>query len=119
MANTLTLNDSWDIYVDDARNIATVTDDYAIAQNIANAVRLFENDAYFERTRGVPYLTEVFGKKVIVSQSVVINRWRQAAMSVEGVTACEPQPTYDKDGRIIGGVITATTINGTNVQIEV
>ena len=40
-------------------------------------------------------------------------------MSVEGVTACEPQPTYDKDGRIIGGVITATTINGTNVQIEV
>jgi len=119
MAYTLLLNDKWDIHVDDAGNIATAVDDYAIAQNVANAVRLFENDAYFERARGVPYLTEVFGKKVIASQSVVINRWRKAAMSVEGVTACEPQPTYDKDGRIIGGVITATTINGTNVQIEV
>lgn len=119
MAYTLLLNDKWDIHVDDAGNIATVVDDYAIAQNVANAVRLFENDAYFERTRGVPYLTEVFGEKVVVSQSVVINRWRKAAMSVTGVTACEPQPVYDNEGRIIGGRISATTINGTRVQIEV
>ena len=119
MANTLMLNDKWDIYVDEAGNIATVTDDYAIAQNIANAVRLFVGDAYFEQTRGVPYLTEVFSKKTGVSQSVVINRWRNAALTVEGVTACEPQPIYDNDGRLIGGKILATTINGTNVTVEV
>ena len=119
MANTLMLNDKWDIYVDEAGNIATVTEDYAIAQNIANAVRLFVGDAYFEQTRGVPYLTEVFSKKTGISQSVVINRWRNAALTVEGVTACEPQPVYDNDGRLIGGTILATTINGTNVTVEV
>ena len=119
MANTLMLNDKWDIYVDDAGNIATVTGDYAIAQNVANAERLFQGDAYFERSKGVPYLTEIFGKKVVVSQSVVINRWRKAAMGVDGVTDCEPQPVYDNDGRLIGGRIAATTVYGTQVQIEV
>ena len=40
MAYTMLLNDKWDIHVDEAGNIATTTDDYAIAQNVANAVRL-------------------------------------------------------------------------------
>ncbi len=119
MANTLLLNDKWDIFVDSAGNISTVTDDYAIAQNIANAVRLFQNDAYFERNKGVPYLASVFGEKLSASQSVVINRWRKAALNVEGVTDCEPIPEYDNEGRIIGGKIVATTINGTQVQVEV
>lgn len=119
MANTLMLNEKWDVFVDDAGNIATVRDDYAIAQNIANAERLFVNDAYFERSKGIPYFESALGEKMEVSQSVLINRWRQAALSVEGVTDCEPQPKYDKDGRIIGGEIIATTINGTRVQVEV
>lgn len=119
MAHTLLLNDKWDVYVDNTGNIATVTDDYAIAQNIANAVRLFQQDAYFEQTKGVPYLASVFGEKLNVSQSVVINRWRKAALNVAGVTDCEPIPEYDSEGRIIGGRIYATTINGTQVQVEV
>ena len=119
MANTLLLNDKWDIFTDDAGNIATVPDDYAIAQNVANTVRLFVGDAYFDIQKGVPYLTEIFSKKTDVSQSVIINRWRQAALSVAGVTACEPQPLYDTEGRIIGGRIAATTVNGTNVTVEV
>ena len=119
MANTLMLNQNWDIYVNDAGNIATVTDDYAIAQNIANAVRLFVGDAYFEKSKGIPYFESVLGEKYATSQSVLINRWRQAALSVEGVTDCEPTPIYDKDNRIVGGNIVATTINGTQVQVEV
>ena len=61
MANTLLLNGNWDIHVDDAGNIATVTDDYAIAQNIANAVRLFVGDAYFEKSNGIPFFESVLG----------------------------------------------------------
>lgn len=118
MAHTLLLNQNWDIHVDDAGNIARVEDDYAIAQNIANAERLFVNDAYFERTKGIPYLESVLGEKTSVIQSVLINRWRQAALNVDGVTACEPQPRYE-DGRLVGGDIVATTINGTTVQVEV
>lgn len=119
MANTLMLNSKWDIYVDDAGNIATVTDDYAIAQNVANAERLMQNDAYFERSRGVPYLQSVMGKRQETSQSVLINRWRQAALQVDGVKDCEPQPIYDEEGTIIGGRIVATTDNGTEIQVEI
>ena len=119
MANTLLLNGNWDIHVDDAGNIATVTDDYAIAQNIANAVRLFVGDAYFEKSKGIPYFESVLGERYATSQSVLIHRWRQAALSVTGVTDCEPTPIYDNDGRVIGGNIIATTVNGTQVQVEV
>ena len=62
---------------------------------------------------------EEIAKKLNVSQSVVINRWRKAALNVAGVTDCEPIPEYDSEGRIIGGRIYATTINGTQVQVEV
>ena len=119
MAYTLLLNDKWDIFVDNAGNIATVTDDYAIAQNVANAERLFQNDAYFEQSKGIPYMASVFGERPTVSQSVLINRWRQAALNVDGVSDCEPIPVYDQEDQIIGGRIVATTINGTQVQVEV
>lgn len=119
MANTLLLNGNWDIFVDNAGNIATTQDDYAIAQNVANAERLFQNDAYFDRLKGIPYFTNVFGEMPASGQSVLINRWRQAALNVDGVSDCEPIPVYDKDNRIIGGNIIATTENGTQIQVEV
>ena len=119
MAYTLLLNDKWDIFVNEAGNIATVTGDYAIAQNVANAERLFQSDAYFEQTKGIPYIASVFGERPDVGQSVLINRWRQAALNVDGISDCEPIPVYDKDDQIIGGRIVATTENGTQVQVEV
>ena len=119
MAYTLMLNDKWDIFADKAGNISTTQDDYAIAQNVANAERLFQNDAYFEQSKGIPYISSVFNDRPTVGQSVLINRWRQAALNVEGVTDCEPIPVYDQEDQIIGGRIVATTVNGTQVQVEV
>ena len=55
MALSLALNDKWDIHTDENGNIAVVEDAHAIAQNCANAVRLFTNDAYFNRDRGIPH----------------------------------------------------------------
>ena len=62
--HTLTLDvDTWDIQLDSNGNIATASGPYAIAQNVANAVRLFTNDAYYDPNRGIPHFSIELGHK--------------------------------------------------------
>ena len=68
MALSLALNNNWDIHTDKNGNIAVVKDAYAIAQNCANAVRLFTNDAYFNRDRGIPHFDIELGKKALLGE---------------------------------------------------
>ena len=112
------LNDKWDICVDSSGNIAVTTGAYAIAQNAANAIRLFTNDAYFNRTKGIPHFDVELGKKPIASQSMLINRIRKACLAVEGVTGCEPVLEYKSDGRLISGDVYLTIEDGTTVRIS-
>ena len=44
-AHTLTLDFDWDLHVDPAGNLPVSFEGYSIAQNVANAFRLFTNDA--------------------------------------------------------------------------
>ena len=46
LGHTLLLSDDWDLMLDSGGNIRTATGAYGIAQNVANRVRLFTNDAY-------------------------------------------------------------------------
>lgn len=82
--HTLTLDpDAWDLTLDGAGNIATVTGDFAAAQNVANAVRLFTDDAYFNPERGIPHFAITLGQKPALS--VFRSRVRKAALEVDGV----------------------------------
>lgn len=118
MAFTLTLNDSWDIFVDENGNIATSADAYAIAQNAANAVRLFTNDAYFNRQKGIPYFNVTLGHKPIPARSTLTNRIRKAVLAVDGVTDAEIELEFDPATRTYGGDITITVTDGNTVRIE-
>ena len=85
--HTLTLDAGWDLQLDAAGNIMTSSGDYAVAQNVANAVRLFTNDAYYDPDRGIPHFALTLGRKPVMSvfRTVV----RQAALGVDGVRAAE------------------------------
>lgn len=85
--HTLTLDADWDLQLDAAGNIMTSSGDYAVAQNVANAVRLFTNDAYYDPDRGIPHFALTLGRKPVMSvfRTVV----RQAALGVDGVRAAE------------------------------
>lgn len=119
MAYTLLLNDKWDIYVDGNGNIATTSDEYAIAQNAANAIRLFTNDAYFDQTRGIPHFQIELGKKAAPARSTLNNRMRKAVMAVEGVQDAEVLLEFNEQTRTFGGEVILTTVNGTSVRVEV
>lgn len=114
---TLMLNDNWDITVDGAGNIATANGAYAVAQNAANAVRLFTKDAYFNQTKGIPHFNIELGEKASVSQAALVNRIRKACLAVDGVVDCQPDLQYDDDGRCISGDIYLTLEGGNNVRI--
>ncbi len=115
---TLLLNDAWDIEVDEAGNIATTTGSYATAQTAANAIRLFTNDAYFDRTKGIPHFDVELGKPYKISQSVLINRIYKTCMAVKGVRDCKVSLDFDENKRIIGWTVYVTDSEQT-VSVEI
>lgn len=115
MAHTLLLDANWDITLDAGGNIATVTDAYAIAQNVANAVRLFTNDAYFDADKGIPHFDIELGHKP--PYSILRSRILQAAKEVEGVA--DAVVTFDRDDRKLGGEILLTITTGETVSVEI
>lgn len=119
MAKTFTLNEDWDIYVDKTGNLATSTDAYAIAQNVANAIRLFTKDAYFNGARGIPHYDIELGNPAFPAQSTLHNRIRQAVLGVEGVADTRIELEYDRAARVYTGEVQITTDDGTELQISV
>lgn len=108
---TLALNNDWDIQLNTAGNIAVIKGDEAIAQSAANAVRLFKNDAWFNREDGIPHFDIELGADFDISESVLINRIYEACMAVDGVTDCKVELEYEND-RIAGGTVYITSENG-------
>jgi hypothetical protein len=85
--HSLLLDAEWDIQLDASGNIAVTTGDYAVAQNVSNAVRLFTDDAYYDPDRGIPHFAITLGRKP--SMSVFRAVVRQAALGVDGVKAAD------------------------------
>ena len=111
--HTLTLDADWDLQLDAAGNIMTSSGDYAVAQNVANAVRLFTNDAYYDPDHGIPHFALTLGRKPALSvfRTVV----RQAALGVDGVRAAEVKDLVlaQKDGQSPdGSSVTPRTLTG-------
>ena len=110
-AHTLYLNpDSWDITLDSSGRIARSVQAYAIAQNVANAVRLFTNEAYFAMDEGIPHFEIELGF-TRPALSVLRARIREAALNVEGVL--DAQITLDDvQERKLTGEILLTVADG-------
>ena len=105
----LELND-WDLCVDASRNIAMASAPYAMAQDVASAIKTFLAEVYYDTTLGVPYFGKILGHvpPVAVFQEYMI----QAALTVPGVTAatCVIESFTD---RTVTGQIQFTDSTGT------
>lgn len=118
IGHTLYLNDKWDIFSAASGQIALVSGAYAIAQNAANAVRLFKNDAYLAQTRGIPHFEIELGKAPAIAAPILRTRIRETVLNVNGVTGAEVDLTFDESGRVMGGEVQATVLESENVQID-
>lgn len=64
MTISLALNvAAWDLQVSPEGNIAIVDGNYAKLQDVASAVRLFRDELWYDRKRGMPYWEGILGKQ--------------------------------------------------------
>lgn len=107
--NTLLLDQSnWDLVTDINGNIAVASPPYALAQDAASAIKLFEGECYYDTSKGVPYFTAILGQLPPVS--LVKQHLVDAALTVPDVTAATVFLTAISNRTLSGQVqITDTT----------
>jgi len=107
--------DSWDLAVDASRRIALATDQYATAQSVANACRLWRGEAPFNAERGMPYETEILGKQ---PPTQLLAGWFQTeAALVPNVESAVAVLQFDRPSRGLSGQIQCTLTDGTVINV--
>lgn len=115
MATTLLLDrDNWDLCLDASGNIALASEPYSQAQDAASAGRVFEGEAWYDTTIGVPYFQQVFrgGQPVQVLKA----RLAAAAKSVPGITAATVV-LIELNDRTLSGQLQVRTDTGDTVTV--
>lgn len=86
--NTLLLDQSaWDLVIDSAGNIAMASPAYALAQDVASAIRLFLGELWYNQNNGIPYFEDVLGH--LPPLSLMIGYMEKAALTVPGVVSAQ------------------------------
>lgn len=63
MADTLLLDQTnWDLCLDTSGNIALASPPYAVAQDVASAIRTFQGEVWYNTALGIPYFAQVLGQ---------------------------------------------------------
>ena len=96
--------DNWDITLDSSGRLQTSAAAYAIAQNVANAVRLFTGEAFFAMDEGIPHFEIELGY-TRPALSVLRARIREAALNVEGVLDAAVNLDGVRDRKLTGEIL--------------
>lgn len=88
MLATLLLDQSaWDLVLDASGNIAMASPPYALAQDVASAVRTFLGEVYYNTTEGIPYFGEILGK--LPPAALLTQLITNQALTVHGVVTAQ------------------------------
>lgn len=93
---------AWDLVVDAAGNIAVASDPYALAQDAASAIRLFQGELWFDTAQGVPFWTQILGRSPPLA--LMKSKFVAAARTVPGVVAARCFITAITERRVSGQV---------------
>jgi hypothetical protein len=84
--NTLLLDQvTWDVCLDANGNEAVASDPYAIAQDVASAVRTFQGEVWFDTSQGMPYFQQILGQRPPLS--LITSQVEAVAKTVPGVVS--------------------------------
>ncbi len=114
--NTLLLDQqAWDLVLDVNGNIALAARPYAIAQDVASAIKLFLGELWYDTTQGIPYFEDVLGK--LPPPSLLLQLIQNAALSVPNVVSaqCVIQSFSE---RKVTGQVQFTDDSGTSTVVQ-
>lgn len=111
-AKTALLTPNWDLQLTPEGNILLTSGALAIAQNLANEIRLWTNDAYFQQANGIAWKEVQLAKKL--DSSVLAQVIHEAGNRVPGVKSVDSVTVtaVDEESRALHGEITITTDSG-------
>ncbi len=112
--DTIYLTPEWGMTVDASGNIAMATAEYAIAQDVASACRLFAGELFYDTSKGIPYQTVVLGKRP--ARALVSNFLEQAALTVPQVVAAQTVG-LNLSNRGLTGTIEVIDQNGQKIGV--
>lgn len=104
----------WDICLDANGNIAVADSPYAIAQDVACAIRLFKGELWFDTTKGVPHFQQILGHHP--SLSVLKAALQTAALTVPEVATATVFVSGVKN-REVQGQVQVTSTSGATVVV--
>lgn len=96
---------TWDLVVDLSGDIAMASEPYALAQDAASAIKLFQGELWYDTSLGVPYWSQILGKPPPIS--LMREKFTQAALTVPGVVAAKVTISSFKN-RVIRGKVEVT-----------
>lgn len=85
MTTLLLDRSAWDLVLDAAGDIAVASEPYSMAQDASSAIRLFRGELWFDTSKGVPYFSQILGKRPPVS--LIKGLLNAAAQSVPGIVS--------------------------------
>jgi len=100
---------AWDLQLTQGGDILLTSGALAIAQNLANEIRLWTNDAYFQQENGIEWKEAQLAEKL--NSSVLAQLIYEAGDRVDGVSSVDSVDItgFDEDTRTLHGEITITT----------
>lgn len=101
----------WDLVLDSNANIAVAAPPYAVAQDVASALKTFLTEDWFDTTLGVPYRQKILGKTPPLEyfKSVMVN----AALAVPTVKSAVCMIESFSNRAVTGKLLFVTTTGQT------
>lgn len=104
----------WDLCLDAYGNIAMASAPYAIAQDVASALKTFAGEVWYDTMLGIPYLTQVLGQNPPIS--LLKKLFTDAALTVPGVVTAQAFITGISN-RQLTGTVQITDTNGVQSNV--
>lgn len=116
MDTLLLTQDIWDLCIDANGNIALASAPYAIAQDVASAIRTFLGEVWYNTTIGINYFASILGHtpSLAVFQQAMVN----AALTVPNVVSATCVLNSFQN-RNVTGTVTVTDDTGTTQTIAI
>lgn len=117
--NTLLLDVGlWDLTLDASGNMALAQAPYARAQDVASACRAVLAEVYYDKTQGVDYFGQIFGKTP--PANVFQEMFVAAALTVPGVVSASCViESYSAETRRATGQVQFTDSDGNSQSVSI
>jgi len=113
---SLSLTEKWDLDLTQSGALATVEGAPRAAQDVATACRTFRGECWYDTTRGIPYLDQIFGD---TPPEIVIRQYLETEAGTQAEVSAAVATLVGFDGRSLSGRIRVTTDEGEVVDVVV